>query len=83
MTNIFERSLNLTNQCMKCVYGELFEPIESDKDEIIKRLKTAMLTHNKVITLNGTKTVETYSEEVSAVYEDMLNAVAKQMGELV
>lgn len=83
MTNIFERALNLTNQCMKCVYGELFEPIDSDKDEIIKRLKTAMLTHNKTVTLNGTKTVETYSEELSTVYEDMLDAVAKQMGELV
>ena len=51
MTNIFERALTIADQCMKCVYGELFEPVAEDKPELVKQMKTAMLKRTAVIDL--------------------------------
>lgn len=83
MKNIFERAYNLANDCMTCVYGNLFNPIEADKEDILARLKTSMTTCKTTVTLNGTRTINEYSEDIVTMYEDILSIVAKQLGELV
>ena len=80
--NIFERALNMANDCMDVMFGELFTPVEEDREELLARMKTAML-QGKQLTLNGTNVVQRYGDHVADTYEDLLNAVAKNMGELV
>jgi hypothetical protein len=83
MRNIFERAYDLANEVVKTAhFDELFEPIEADREVIIAKLKTAMLT-GKSLDINGTETVRRYSDSASTIYEDTLNVVAKHMGELV
>ena len=81
--NIFDRAFEMVTQCMQCVYGELFTPIETDRTEIVSRMKNAMLSRNSIVTLTGTETEKVFTDDLVEVYEDMLNTVAKQMGELV
>lgn len=83
MKNIFERAYDLANELVKTAhFDELFEPVEADRELIIGKLKTAMLT-GKPLDINNTETVRKYSEIVATTYEDTLNVVAKHMGELV
>ena len=80
--NIFERALNMANDCMDVMFGELFTPIEEDREELLARLKTAML-QGKQLTLNGTKVLHRYDDHVADTYESLLDVIAKNMGELV
>lgn len=83
MKNIFERAYDLANDIVKTAhFDDLFEPVEADRELIVGKLQTAMLT-GKPLDINNTETVRTYSDSVTTIYEDVLNTVAKHMGELV